>query len=125
MFFWLKKLIAFWLMPLPFCLSAMAVGALLTFSRKRARAGRTILPGDTEEEAEAVQKLVHGARVALVTSAWHMPRSVALFHAAGLDPLPCPADFKSHSGDTVSLDDLFWDVGALDRSTCAVREHIG
>src|SRR4051812_28793664 len=45
MFFWLKKLIAFWLMPLPFCLAAMMVGALLTFSSKRRRAGRTILLG--------------------------------------------------------------------------------
>src|SRR4051812_12513507 len=45
MFFWLKKLIAFWLMPLPFCLAAMMVGALLTFSPKRRRAGRMILLG--------------------------------------------------------------------------------
>src|SRR6185295_19383188 len=45
MFFWLKKFIAFWLMPLPFCLTAMLVGLLLTFSKKRARLGRGILIG--------------------------------------------------------------------------------
>jgi uncharacterized SAM-binding protein YcdF (DUF218 family) len=37
---------------------------------------------DTEDESRAVQRLAQGARVALVTSAWHMPRSVALFRSA-------------------------------------------
>jgi uncharacterized SAM-binding protein YcdF (DUF218 family) len=80
---------------------------------------------DTEEESRAAQRLAQGGRVALVTSAWHMPRSVALFRSAGLDPLPCPADFKSHTHDEFHWDDLFWDSAALDRSTLAVHERLG
>lgn len=80
---------------------------------------------DTEDESRAVQQIAQGAKVALVTSAWHMPRSMALFRSAGLDPLPCPADFKSHEHDEVNFDDLLWEADALGRSTLAVRERIG
>jgi uncharacterized SAM-binding protein YcdF (DUF218 family) len=80
---------------------------------------------DTEDESRAVQRLVQGARVALVTSAWHMPRSVALFRSAGLDALPCPSDFKSHAIDDFNFDDVLWDPDSLGRSTLAIRERIG
>src|SRR3954468_9085930 len=45
MLFGLKKLIAFWLMPLPFCLAAMAVGLILWRWKKRERLGRRLLTG--------------------------------------------------------------------------------
>lgn len=80
---------------------------------------------DTEDESRAVQRLAQGARVALVTSAWHMPRALALFRSAGLDPLPCPADFRTHARDEFAFDDLLWESSALDRSTIAIRERIG
>lgn len=80
---------------------------------------------DTEEEAQAVQRLVGGAHVALVTSACHMPRAVALFRHAGIEPLPCPTDYTAHALDPFYFDDLFWKVSALERSTLAVRERIG
>lgn len=80
---------------------------------------------DTEDESHAVQRIAGGARVALVTSAWHMPRSMALFRSAGLSPLPCPADFQTHSHDPFYFDDILWESGALQRSTLAVRERIG
>lgn len=80
---------------------------------------------DTEDESRHTQRLAQGARVALVTSAWHMPRSVALFRSAGLDPLPCPSDYRSHAHDEVHFDDLLWEVGALERSSLAIRERIG
>ena len=80
---------------------------------------------DTEDESRATQKIAQGARVALVTSAWHMPRSAALFRSAGLDPVPCPSDFKTHEHDDINLDDFFWDAESLGRSTLAVRERIG
>ena len=43
MLFWLKKFISFWLMPLPFCLTAMVAGLLLLLVFKRARLGRWLL----------------------------------------------------------------------------------
>ncbi len=252
MLFWVKKFISFWMMPLPFCLTAMVVGLLLLRSARRARLGRALIvaavallmllsnsfvskwlilplqarypaipelgpgspvpatlaackfvivlgsghgfapgvsannllstsaisrlaegvrilralpeaklivsgPGDgvrpthatvlarsaqalgipadrilyidqardTEDEARAAQRLVGGAPVALVTSAWHMPRSMALFRQAGLNPVPCPADFRGHTDDAVYFDDFLWDAESLGRSTMAVRERIG
>lgn len=80
---------------------------------------------DTEEEMHAVRRLVGAAPFALVTSAWHMPRSMALFRGAGLDPVPCPTDFTTHTHDPFNVEDVFWDIASLERSTWAVRERIG
>ena len=80
---------------------------------------------DTEDESLAVQRLVGDAPFALITSAWHMPRAVALFHHTGLAPLPCPADYTSHTDDDFHWTDLFWDVASLERSTWAVHERLG
>lgn len=80
---------------------------------------------DTEDEALATQRLVGGQSFALVTSAWHMPRAMALFRHAGLAPLPCPADFTARTDDNPPWQDLFWDVGSLERSTWAVHERLG
>jgi uncharacterized SAM-binding protein YcdF (DUF218 family) len=38
-------------------------------------------------------------RILLVTSAWHMPRSVGLFEAQGLQVLPAPTDFYVTDAD--------------------------
>lgn len=80
---------------------------------------------DTEEESLEVKKIVGDAPFALVTTAWHMPRSVALFRRAGLSPLPCPADFAAKPTPDFRWVDLLWDTSALERSTSAVRERIG
>lgn len=80
---------------------------------------------DTEDESRAVIRLTGGAPIALVTSAWHMPRAAALFRGAGLAPLPCPADFRVHTDDPLRFEDFLWDAESLARSTFAVRERIG
>jgi uncharacterized SAM-binding protein YcdF (DUF218 family) len=80
---------------------------------------------DTEDESLAVRRIVGSEPFALVTSAWHMPRSVALFRHIGLGPLPCPADFTARAGDDIQWQDLLWDTGSIERSTWAVRERLG
>lgn len=52
---------------------------------------------DTCENARGVARALGRERppMLLVTSAFHMPRSVACFRAAGLDPLPYPVDFQN------------------------------
>jgi len=80
---------------------------------------------DTEDEAHAVRKIAGEAGVVLVTSAWHMPRAMALFRHAGLNPVAAPCDYRSHSDDELSWVHFLWDSGALERSTCAIRERIG
>jgi hypothetical protein len=43
MLFWLKKFVSFWLMPLPFCLTLLAVGLCVLLWSRRARLGRGLL----------------------------------------------------------------------------------
>jgi uncharacterized SAM-binding protein YcdF (DUF218 family) len=80
---------------------------------------------DTEDESLAVKRRVADAPVALVTSAWHMPRAVALFRAAGVDVVPCPTDFTAHSDGQFYWRNTLWDVESIERSTVAIRERIG
>lgn len=80
---------------------------------------------DTEDESLATRARLGSEPFALVTSAWHMPRSVALFRHAGMNPLPCPTDFTGHDDGKWHWTDLLWDVESLERSTWAVRERIG
>lgn len=81
------------------------------------------LPRDTEEEAKTLAREIGSEPFLLVTSAWHMPRAMALCEKAGLAPIPAPADFmdRGHSAG----DFLAWDIGALERSTKAIREYLG
>jgi len=80
---------------------------------------------DTEEESRAVKALVPAGPVALVTSAWHLPRAVALFRSAGLETVACPADFSTSEDRKFSFGDYLWDVPSIDRSTRALRERLG
>jgi uncharacterized SAM-binding protein YcdF (DUF218 family) len=82
---------------------------------------------DTEGEALAVRvRWPRAEPIALVTSAWHMPRAVALFRKAGLAVVPCPADYASRWNDDLRLGDyLAWDLSGLERSTKAIYEFLG
>lgn len=80
---------------------------------------------DTAEEAAAVKALIGSAPFALVTSAWHMPRSVALMRGQGLAPLPCPADFGTRRNPDFRWNDWTCDLTGLDRSTKAIYERLG
>ncbi len=80
---------------------------------------------DTEDESRAVKVLVPDGRVALVTSAWHMPRAYALFRSAGLDTVACPADFSTHLDPGFRLDDYTWSFWALGGSERGLRERLG
>jgi uncharacterized SAM-binding protein YcdF (DUF218 family) len=80
---------------------------------------------DTEDESLAVKSKAGTVPVALVTTAWHMPRAVALFRHAGLDPVPCPTDFTANDDGEFHVTDLLWDVESIERSTAAVHERLG
>ncbi len=80
---------------------------------------------DTEEEAAAVRQLAGDTPLALVTSAWHMPRAMTLFRHERIDALPAPTDYHSvRDSDTLAAS-LRWELPALERSTLAVRERLG
>ncbi len=60
----------------------------------------------------------------LVTSAFHMPRSMALFRKAGFDVVPWPVDYRTSGREGLGL---FTDnpTDSLDNATVAIREWIG
>ena len=80
---------------------------------------------DTEDESHRVKAIVGTDHVALVTSAWHMPRAYALFRHSGVAAVPCPADYSGRANDYFEWNDLSWDSESLMRTTYAVREYIG
>lgn len=48
------------------------------------------LSKDTKDEARLIKEIVRDDRFVLVTSAFHMPRSMALFQKLGMRPIPAP-----------------------------------
>lgn len=89
------------------------------------RIGRIEHARDTEDEAAAVKRRVGDQPVMLVTSAWHMPRAVALFASAGVSVVPCPTDYTSHDDGRFHWRDFLWDVESLERSSVGIRERVG
>jgi uncharacterized SAM-binding protein YcdF (DUF218 family) len=91
---------------------------------------------NTRENAVNVQKILQAnslKSVLLVTSAIHMPRSVAIFKKLGIDIIPAPTDYlvsteiyeqvnTTWQGRILSL---FPDSEALDQFTRSLKEYVG
>ncbi len=69
--------------------------------------------------------LEHRDRIVLVTTAWHMPRTVATFRAAGLEPIPAPTDYHPERGKPFHWLDLIPSANALTMSRNACHEYLG
>ena len=80
---------------------------------------------DTCENATGAAKAGINGRPVLITSAWHMPRAVACFHAAGLDPLPYPVDFQFGPDRGFWRDWRLTPVRSIDRADLALHEWVG
>ena len=61
----------------------------------------------------------------LVTSAAHMPRSVAAFQKVGVDVFPVSTDVRVINTPNLTVMDFLPDAGALKMTTDAMREWIG
>jgi uncharacterized SAM-binding protein YcdF (DUF218 family) len=84
------------------------------------------LSRDTRENAEQTAQMLRAdnvQRIALVTHAWHMPRSIKHFEAAGLIVTPAPMGFIRSDLNKW----LQWlpNAGALNESTLIIRERLG
>jgi uncharacterized SAM-binding protein YcdF (DUF218 family) len=80
---------------------------------------------DTAEEVAALSRLAGEERIALVTSAWHLPRAMTLAARERLNAFPCPADFlgRHKAGETLAW--VTWNSESLSNSTRAWREYLG
>lgn len=90
---------------------------------------------NTYENAVNVRKILDSQgierRVLLVTSAIHLPRSLAIFKRQGIDAIPAPTDFITIDQ---GVEEFTWqeamlkffpDAGRLAYSTRALKEYIG
>jgi uncharacterized SAM-binding protein YcdF (DUF218 family) len=82
---------------------------------------------NTEENAQFTRDLIApaaGDTWLLVTSAYHMPRSVGLFRRAGFPVVPWPADYFSTGKESFRLK-IDQPAENLSVTTLAVREWLG
>lgn len=80
---------------------------------------------DTKDEAWLIRRIVGGNRFILITSASHMPRSMALFRKLGTQPIPAPTDYwvKERQGNSSGLS--FPSAGSLCKAQSAFYEYLG
>ena len=72
-------------------------------------------------------------KIILVTSAAHMPRSMAIFKKQGIDAIPAPTDFMVSDRNLIESEistqsriiSLFPNPESLDRSTQIIKEYLG
>ncbi|MDO8581276.1 MAG: YdcF family protein [bacterium] len=86
---------------------------------------------NTAESGRAIKTILESAfpkqtpkRIVLVTSAWHMPRSLAIMQRVGIDALPYSADFRG-GVSRISFEDFFPSNGSFVASFFALHEWIG
>ena len=80
-------------------------------------------PRNTLESARAARKVIKGNRIILVTSAYHMKRSSAMFRKQGFDVVPAPAGYLSEQRE-LSLYSLIPRAGSLHDSAAALSEFL-
>jgi uncharacterized SAM-binding protein YcdF (DUF218 family) len=85
---------------------------------------------DTAEQAVEIKRIVRNDRIVLVTSAIHMPRSMALFDKQGIDAVPAPADFYNRHTNLESAPSwggfrFFPSSGDAPKSDATAHEYLG
>lgn len=83
---------------------------------------------DTKENAGYCREIIRSKgfrRPLLVTSAYHMPRSLVAFRTAGLAVTPLPAQFVTGGNGLRHWSRWLPDAGALHGSAKALREYLG
>ncbi|ELS01516.1 hypothetical protein Xen7305DRAFT_00012200 [Xenococcus sp. PCC 7305] len=91
---------------------------------------------NTYENAIFTQKILEEQglkKIILITSAFHMPRSLKIFQHLGIDAVPAPTDFyvsqqelreADHSAESKILS-FIPNTKSLDRTTMVIKEYIG
>ena len=75
-------------------------------------------------EAKRILSEVGGRNIVVLTSAFHMRRSLGCLRKVGIEATPYAVDFRNHRG---GLDPFCWvpDVNRLGEATAAIREYVG
>ncbi|HAD81721.1 MAG: hypothetical protein A2509_07165 [Candidatus Edwardsbacteria bacterium RIFOXYD12_FULL_50_11] len=84
-----------------------------------------ILSRDTEEQARLIKGLVGADSVFLVTSAVHLPRSMALFRRSGVACIAAPTDFLYKKELQFNPSRLFPGYGGFRKAEAGWHEYMG
>lgn len=80
---------------------------------------------DTKDEAQLIKAIVKKNPFILVTSASHMPRSIAMFHKVGLNPIPAPTEHRANISKNSFPEILFPKTSSLLNVEKALYEYLG
>ena len=80
---------------------------------------------DTEEQARLIKPIVGNEEFILVTSAAHMPRSMALFKKLGMQPIPAPTNHLTYESQGINPGSFFPSSGGLRKVESALHEYLG
>jgi uncharacterized SAM-binding protein YcdF (DUF218 family) len=80
---------------------------------------------DTADQAKMISNIVGRSQFILVTSAIHMPRSMALFRKYGMDPIPAPTSYMVHKQSQFNPGVFFPSTGSLGKMEIAIHEYLG
>ncbi|MBC8200119.1 MAG: YdcF family protein [Desulfobacteraceae bacterium] len=83
------------------------------------------LSKDTKDQARLIHEIVGDKIFILVTSASHMPRSMALFQKSGMRPIPAPADYWVKERQRISPGVFFPNAGSLRKMERVFYEYLG
>lgn len=85
------------------------------------------LSKDTKDEARLIQTIVGRQPFVLVTSASHMPRSMALFRKQGMNPIPAPTGHLVQMSQATGPSRFFFfpGSGALGKTETTFYEYLG
>ena len=80
---------------------------------------------DTKDQARLIKEIVGKDSFVMVTSAAHMPRSMALFEKHGMKPIPAPTGYGVKQSQGASPELFFPRAHALLKAELAVYEYLG
>jgi len=80
---------------------------------------------DTEKQAILIKKIVGKDKFILVTSAFHIPRSMAIFNKNGMYPIPAPAGHLVKNKKMIDPFIFFPDSSRIEKIEFAVHEYLG
>lgn len=78
---------------------------------------------NTYEEAKNIKDIVGKEKFILVTSASHMPRSMALFKKLGMEPIPAPTDYLVKESYKISPQGFFPSSDNIKMTEAAFYEY--
>ena len=80
---------------------------------------------DTRDEALFIKPIVGNEPFVLVTSASHIPRSMALFKKLGMNPIPSPIGHSVKDRQGLSPSFFFPGSGSIRNAELAIHEYLG